>query len=95
MHLHNLRDEYPEHNSSLNSLERDVDRLAHLVEQMLLLHRTTPDHYPAKFESLSLAALASTVWVVGCPTGRNKRAERPIIGAKEQSLQHGNFMSKV
>ena len=61
MHLHNLRDEYPEHNSSLNSLERDVDRLAHLVEQMLLLHRTTPDHYPAKFESLSLAALASEI----------------------------------
>ena len=28
---------------------------------MLLLHRTTPDHYPAKFERISLAALAREV----------------------------------
>lgn len=61
IHLHNLLDEYGQDNESLLSLERDVDRLAHLVEQMLLLHRTTPDHYPAKFESFSLAALASEV----------------------------------
>ncbi|WP_339676927.1 ATP-binding protein [uncultured Zhongshania sp.] len=61
IHLHNLRDEYGQDNESLLSLERDVDRLAHLVEQMLLLHRTTPDHYPAKFERISLAALAREV----------------------------------
>jgi len=61
IHLHNLRDEYGQDNESLLSLERDVDRLAHLVEQMLLLHRTTPDHYPAKFERISLAVLAREV----------------------------------
>ena len=61
IHLHNLRDEYGQDNESLLSLERDVDRLAHLVEQMLLLHRTTPDHYPVKFERISLAALAREV----------------------------------
>ncbi|MBU0539355.1 MAG: sensor histidine kinase, partial [Gammaproteobacteria bacterium] len=61
IHLHNLRDEYGKDNESLRSLEFDVDRLAHLVEQMLLLHRTTPDHYPAKFEGLSLAALTREI----------------------------------
>ncbi|WP_295873598.1 ATP-binding protein [uncultured Zhongshania sp.] len=61
IHLHNLRDEYGQDDESLLSLERDVDRLAHLVEQMLLLHRTTPDHYPAKFERVSLAVLAREV----------------------------------
>ncbi|MBQ0759036.1 ATP-binding protein [Zhongshania sp.] len=61
MHLHNLRDEYGKDNESLLSLDQDVDRLAHLVEQMLLLHRTTPDHYPAKFESVALAALTREI----------------------------------
>lgn len=56
-----MRDEYGKDNESLRSLEFDVDRLAHLVEQMLLLHRTTPDHYPAKFEGLSLAALTREI----------------------------------
>jgi two-component system sensor histidine kinase QseC len=58
MHLHNMREELPSGSNSLNRVTKDVDRLAHLVEQMLLLHRTTPDHYPAKFEQISLAPLA-------------------------------------
>ncbi len=58
MHLHNVRDELPDGSDSLRSLSNDVDRLAHLVEQMLLLHRTTLDHYPAKFEKISLPGLA-------------------------------------
>lgn len=58
MHLHNIREELPSGSESLGSLSKDVDRLAHLVEQMLLLHRTTPDHYPAKFEQISLENLA-------------------------------------
>lgn len=80
IHLHNLRDEYGDANESLLSLDHDVDRLAHLVEQMLLLHRTTPDHYPAKFERLSLAALS-----------REIIAERyPDFVAKDQTIElHG------
>jgi two-component system sensor histidine kinase QseC len=61
IHLHNLSEELPSHMDSLQSLDKDVNRLAHLVEQMLLLHRTTPDHYPAKFESISLQLLAREV----------------------------------
>ncbi|MFT7403426.1 sensor histidine kinase [Zhongshania sp.] len=80
IHLHNLRDEYGDDNESVLSLEHDVDRLAHLVEQMLLLHRTTPDHYPSKFERLSLAALS-----------REIIAERyPDFVAKDQTIElHG------
>ena len=77
MHLHNVRDELPSGSDSLHSLSKDVDRLAHLVEQMLLLHRTTPDHYPAKFEKIAIANLA-----------RDIIAERYTdIAAKHQSIE--------
>ncbi|WP_320838555.1 ATP-binding protein [Zhongshania sp.] len=77
MHLHNVRDELPNGSDSLRSLTKDVDRLAHLVEQMLLLHRTTPDHYPAKFEKISLRSLA-----------RDAIAERYAdCAAKQQTIE--------
>lgn len=77
MHLHNVRDELPSDSASLQSLTKDVDRLAHLVEQMLLLHRTTPDHYPAKFEKIAIANLA-----------RDTIAERYTdFAAKQQSIE--------
>jgi len=77
MHLHNVREELPSGSDSLRSLTKDVDRLAHLVEQMLLLHRTTPDHYPAKFEPISLPSLA-----------RELIAERYAdFAAKDQSIE--------
>ena len=77
MHLHNVRDELPSGSDSLHSLTKDVDRLAHLVEQMLLLHRTTPDHYPAKFEQITIANLA-----------RDAIAERYTdFSAKQQTIE--------
>lgn len=63
VHAHNLAHELeqcalknpPE---SLDKLEQSVERMAHLVEQILNLYRTTPDHYPTQFEPLDLHQLA-------------------------------------
>ncbi|MGB1457122.1 ATP-binding protein [Spongiibacter marinus] len=61
IHLHNLRTELSEPSESLDCLSADVSRLAHLVEQLLLLHRTNPEHYPLQWETIDLAELAREV----------------------------------
>jgi two-component system sensor histidine kinase QseC len=42
-------------------LERTVERLGHIVEQILDLYRSSPDRYNATFERLDLSALAREV----------------------------------
>ena len=42
-------------------LDRDLGRLGYLIEQILLLYRTTPEHYQAKMEALDLSELAQSV----------------------------------
>jgi len=63
VHAHNLESEIRQQRleqppASLSKLERSIARMAHLVEQMLNLYRTTPEHYPAQFEPLDLHELA-------------------------------------
>ena len=71
VHTHNLERELRELQStrarleqapeSLCKLKRSVERMTHLVEQILDLYRTTPDHYLARFEKLDLYQLAREV----------------------------------
>jgi len=51
--LHNLTTELPD-NNNLASLILSVDRMEHLVEQILSLYRTTPDQYLTKFKPIDL-----------------------------------------
>lgn len=61
IHVHNLARELPEQPESLTPLKAGIERMAHLVEQILTLYRTTPDHYPAQFDELDLHELAREV----------------------------------
>lgn len=61
VHVHNLKKELPEFAAQLQSLDEDVGRLGHLVEQMLLLYRMTPEHYQANMQDLDLHSLAQSV----------------------------------
>jgi two-component system sensor histidine kinase QseC len=56
VNLYNLQAESPNDNN-LKSLISGVDRMGHLVEQILSLYRTTPDQYMANFEHLNLHAI--------------------------------------
>lgn len=77
VHAHNLERELQSAPASLTKLQCSVDRMAHLVEQVLDLYRTTPDHYPARFEPLDLYQLA-----------RELIAEHySIFSEKEQSIE--------
>lgn len=61
MHLHNAIQDPDTAAPSLAQLQSDVQRLSHLVEQMLAMHRISPDSYPAKFESIDLLALSQAM----------------------------------
>ncbi len=61
VHVHNLRQEHPESGEALQILDRDLGRLSHLIEQIMLLYRVTPEHYQANMEILDLHELAQSV----------------------------------
>ena len=61
VHIHNLRKECPENATALQTLDRDVARLSHLIEQIMLLYSTTPEHYQANMLTIDLHAVAQSV----------------------------------
>lgn len=61
VHVHNLKKAMPDQLPALQSLDDDLGRLGHIVEQMLTLYRTSPEHYQAKMRKLDLYALAQSV----------------------------------
>jgi two-component system sensor histidine kinase QseC len=61
VHVHNLHNEFPDHDQALSVLDRDVARLSHLIDQILLLYRTTPESYQANMQDVDLCALAQSV----------------------------------
>lgn len=61
VHLHNLEQELPAGSEALRHVNAGVERMQHLVEQILDLSRTQPDLIQAKFQRLDLHALARQV----------------------------------
>lgn len=61
VHLQNLLNEPDESGHSLQKLGEGIDRLSHLVEQILVLNRVAPDQYMANFMPLDLYAIAQQV----------------------------------
>lgn len=61
VHLHNLKQQFPENNEVLQTLDRDLARLSHLIEQIMLLYRTAPEQYQADMREVDLHALAQAV----------------------------------
>lgn len=57
VHLHNITCTLPEGNPELASLVAAVERMGNLVEQILALYRTSPDHYFAQLAELDLHQL--------------------------------------
>jgi two-component system sensor histidine kinase QseC len=54
VHLHNLEKDLPANNDSLEHLSSGVNRMQHLVEQMLTLYRTTPEAFQQRKTLLDL-----------------------------------------
>lgn len=59
--VHNARERLPAHEAELCALEAAVERMQHLVEQILILHRLSPEQSSRCFVALDLHALVQTV----------------------------------
>lgn len=63
--VHNFRERLPEHADELRALEGAVERMQHLVEQILTLHRLSPEQLHGRFVPLDLHGLVQEV-VAAC-----------------------------
>ena len=61
VNIHNLEHAMLSRNLDLSPLKLGVERMSHVVEQILLLNRTNPDHFTSKFVELDLYHLAQEV----------------------------------
>lgn len=61
VHLHNLKQRLGEDDEDITLLKAGIERMGHLVEQILALYRTSPDQALARFEKVDLYKLAQTV----------------------------------
>jgi two-component system sensor histidine kinase QseC len=90
IHLHNLSRELPDEDDRLQALVTVTDRMAHLIEQILALHRTTSDQFIANFASLDLYALGQDVIVGDYPLLEKKNQQLELRGSSCQ-LQGDRF----
>ncbi|MBV1891927.1 MAG: sensor histidine kinase N-terminal domain-containing protein [Gammaproteobacteria bacterium] len=61
LHIHNLGNDLSADNPVLIQLQKEVSGLGHLIEQILLLYRISPEHYQARMAPLDLSELARQV----------------------------------
>jgi len=83
VHVHNLRAEFPGHDEELRILDRDVGRLGHLIEQIMLLYRLAPEHYQAEMGMIDLLPLAQAVIGDLYPQVEAKRQTISLEGGSE------------
>ena len=58
--VENLSEAIPEHEESIGKLQQGIERMQHLVEQILLLNRIAPDQFAALLKPLLLDACVRT-----------------------------------
>lgn len=72
VHLHNLAGELPDDHAGLAHANAGVERMHHLVEQILDLNRTNPDIIKANFKTIDLHSLAQRVTAAAWPSFSRK-----------------------
>ena len=90
VHLHNIRHNLPEGNEELAHLVAATDRMDNLVEQILLLYRTSPDHYATQLKELDLHALVQEV-VTGMYSGFEQRNIQLELEGGSEKLAGDHF----
>ncbi len=72
--LHNILDQRPELETEIAGLQTGVQRMSHVVEQILMLNRTHPDHMQRSFKPLDLI-MATQQAIADCFTAVDQRGQ--------------------
>ncbi len=95
VHLHNLGAELPAGEPSLAHANAGVERMCHLVEQVLDLSRTNPDLRRAEFRPLELHALARRVTAQLWPAFEEKGLALELDGDEPASLSGDEALLEI
>ena len=79
--LYNLQEQLPNHSEQIIELEATTERLAHIVEQILALYRSSPDQYNASLVPIDLSALTQEVLADGYAAVDQKHQSLEFAGA--------------
>lgn len=90
IHLHNLAGELPPDNSALLHAIAGVERMQHLVEQLLDLARTQPELIKASFRTMDLHVLAQRVTADYWPAFEQRQQSLSLTG--ETAVMEGDEM---
>lgn len=83
INAHNLALELSESdptNTNIQYLQQGIERMSHVVEQILLLNRTNPEQYQGQFKPLNTASLCQSVIASIFPQIEEKKQEIELIG---------------
>lgn len=78
--LHNLNEEIGSNNESFQQLEKGVERVQHLIEQLLALYRVSPDQFSANLQEIDLHATIQNVIAQYYLSIENKHQTVALIG---------------
>ena len=79
LHIHNLGNDLPADNPVLLQLQNEATGLEHLIEQILLLYRISPEHYQARMAPLDLSELARQVIADQYPSFQRKQQSIELV----------------
>jgi two-component system sensor histidine kinase QseC len=88
IHLHNLRQTYGDNTEDWQLMQAAVDRMGHLVNQILMLYRTAPEQIAAKAEAIDLYKLASEVIARDYQQFEKRQQYIELIGESAQVYGH-------
>lgn len=80
MHIHNLSQDLPADHPVLVQLQNEASGLGHLIEQILLLYRISPEHYQARMAPLDISELARQVIADQYSTFERKKQSIELLG---------------
>lgn len=80
IHIDNLLEEIPEKTDALLKIKHAIDRLSGLVDQMLVLHRMSPDQYQSKFACIQMRSLIQDVIADMYPEIDKKSQSIELVG---------------
>jgi two-component system sensor histidine kinase QseC len=93
INAHNLAIELKNSNSThtnMQYLQQGIERMSHVVEQILLLNRTNPEQYQGQFKQIDTASLCQTVIASLFPQIEGRTQEIELIG-KSATIQGDEF----